>query len=256
MAPSDYIVKPVHKALQVLSYLGQQRRELSLKEVAHGVGFPQTTTYKYLCTLLTSGFVARDPSTDLYRLGVRLWELGQLVNGDLHIRKVALPFMQTLRDRYNETVNLGVLDGTEVIYVEMVESRLSLRMQAQLGGRDPVYSTALGKAIIAFLPEEEWGNHLPKQLSERTPHTLNSFSALKQDLRATRMRGFSIDRAENEEGARCIGAPIFDSYKNPVAAVSLSAPAMRLDDVLTAEAARDVKQTAFAISHRLCESLS
>jgi DNA-binding IclR family transcriptional regulator len=256
MAPSNYIVKPVHKALQVLSYLGQQRRELSLKEVAHGVGFPQTTTYKYLCTLQSSGFVARDPSTDLYRLGVRLWELGQLVNGDLQIRKVALPLMQTLRDRYNETVNLGVLDGKEVVYVEMVESRLSLRMHAQLGGKDPVYSTALGKAIIAFLPEDEWENHLPKQLKARTPHTLTTLSALRQDLRTTRLRGYSVDRAENEEGARCIGAPIFDSYNTPVAAVSLSAPAMRLDDALTNEAARDVKQTAFAISRLLCEAAS
>jgi IclR family transcriptional regulator, KDG regulon repressor len=255
MAPSDYIVKPVFKALQVLSFLGQERRELSLKEVAHGVGFPQTTTYKYLCTLQATGFVARDPSTDLYRLGVRLWELGHLVNGDLQIRKVALPLMQSLRDRFNETVNLGVLDGTEVVYVEMVESRLSLRMQAQLGGRDPVYSTSLGKAMLAFLPEEAWNNHLPKRLTARTPHTITALSALQQDLRETRERGFSIDRAENEEGARCIGAPIFDSYGTPVAAISLSAPAMRLDDTLTFEAAKVVKQTAQAISERMAVEL-
>jgi hypothetical protein len=118
--------------------------------------------------------------------------------------------MRELRDRFNETVNLGVLDGREIVYLDMVESRRSLRMQAQLGGRDPVYSTALGKAMVAFLPEDRWGEHLPARLTPRTEASHSSIVALRDDLRRTRERGYGLDDGENEEGVRCLGAPIFN----------------------------------------------
>jgi len=133
----------------------------------------------------------------------------------------------------------------------MVESRRSLRMHAKLGGRDPVYSTALGKAILAFLPEEQWCDHLPAQLLARTSQTLSSFDALKQELVQTRNRGFAQDHGENEEGACCVGAPIFDQFGRVVAALSLSAPASRLHGALEQEVATVVIQTAAKISLRL-----
>lgn len=251
MTKPDYIVKPVQKALQVLDCLGQEKRELSLGEICRRVGLPKTTTYRYLHTLRANGLVAHDPDTELYRLGARLWELGQSVGEQLQIRKVARPFMEQIHDRFNETVNLGVLDGSEIVYVEMVESKMSLRMQASLGGRDPVYATALGKAILAHLPEDEWRDHLPARLSRRTARTLTSFPALREELLETRARGYSRDRGENEEGARCVGAPIFDQSEQVVAALSVSAPAVRMDDRLEREVAGAVALAAQGISRRL-----
>jgi IclR family acetate operon transcriptional repressor len=251
MARPDYIVKPVQKALQVLEVLGQEKRELSLAEICRRVGLPKTTTFRYLHTLQASGLVAHDPETELYRLGSRLWELGQSAGEQLQLRKAARPYMEQLRARFNETVNLAVLDGSEIVYVEMLESKMSLRMQAVTGGRDAVYSTALGKAMLAHLPEDEWRDHLPARLARRTARTITSITALREDLAQTRARGYARDRGESEEGARCVGAAIFDQRGDVAAAISVSAPAVRLDDRNEREVAAAVMQAARAISRRL-----
>ena len=161
-----YVVKPVYKALQVLIALGDEHRPLTLTEVCHRVRLPKTTVFRYLQTLAQCGFVTHDRQEDMYHLGARLFELGQLAGQQLRIRDVALPIMVGLRDRFNETVNLGILDGYDIVYVEMVESHHSLRMQATLGSRDPAYSTALGKAMLAFIDEPT--RHLPARLTPRT----------------------------------------------------------------------------------------
>ncbi|GAB4427261.1 MAG: IclR family transcriptional regulator [Chloroflexi bacterium OHK40] len=248
---NDYIVKPVYKALQVLLCLGEERREMALSEICYRVAMPKTTTFRYLQTLCACGFVTHDPGTDLYRIGLRLWAIGQLAREPLHLRETALPAMRELRDRFNETVNLGILDGRDIVYLDMVESRRSLRMQAQLGGRDPVYSTALGKAMVAFLPEDRWPEHLPTRLTPRTDASHTTLASLRDDLRRTRERGYGLDDGENEEGVRCVGAPIFDQDGHVAAGVSLSAPAARMNDRALPEAAASVIQTALAISCRL-----
>src|SRR5262245_58807781 len=176
---NSYIVQPVYKALQVLRCLGDERRELALSEICYRVDLPKTTVFRYLQTLCACGFVTHDPGTDLYRIGLRVWELSQMVHEPLRIRDVALPPMRELRDRFNETVNLGVLDSLDVVYLEIIESRRSLRMQAQLGGRDPVYSTALGKVVLAFMPEGQWATHLPDVLAPRTHRTVTSRAKLR-----------------------------------------------------------------------------
>jgi len=246
-----YIVKPVFKALRVLQCLGEERRKMTLTEICHRVRLPKTTVFRYLYTLRECGFVAYDSNTDLYWLGLRLFELAQSVDEQLQIREIALPFMRQLRDRFNETVNLGMLDGQEVVYIEMIESRHSLRMQARLGSRDPVYSTSLGKAILAFTPEEQWPHHLPPEFLPKTSRTHKSFSTLKQDLLQIKARGYSLDREENEAGAHCVGAPIFDHLGQITAAISVSAPVSRLANGVAEEVAPAIVETAAAISRQL-----
>lgn len=248
---NSYIVQPVYKALQVLRCLGDERRELALSEICYQVDLPKTTVFRYLQTLCACGFVTHDPNTDLYRVGLRVWELGQSVHEPLRVRECALPAMRELRDRFNETVNLGVLDRLEVVYVEIIESRRSLRMHALLGGRDPVYSTALGKALLAFTPEDHWPERLPHDLAARTERTIISSARLRLDLALTHERGYALDDEENEDGARCIAAPIFNHQGRAVAAVSLAAPASRMTERLLPKAAAGVIQTAGVISQRL-----
>ncbi len=248
--PNDYIVKPVHKALQVLLFIGSARRPLTLTEISYQMHIPKTTVFRYLQTLCSHRFVTHDLETDCYQLGLRLWELGQAVGESLRIREIALPLMQELRDRFNETVNLGVIDGREVVYVEIAESNYSLRMRAEIGGRDPIYSTALGKAILAFLPDNQWPQHLPARLTARTTNTLTTLAALRHDLLLTRERGYSLDQGENEDGAYCVGAPIRDHRGRVIAAVSISAPASRLTAERKQEVAMAVMATAAAVSRR------
>src|SRR5688572_10095526 len=112
-----YLVKPVYKALHVLIALGDEHRPLTLTEICHQVRLPKTTVFRYLHTLVQCGFVAHDRQADMYHLGARLFELGQLAGAQLRIRDIALPVMTELRDLFNETVNLAILDGFVVVYV-------------------------------------------------------------------------------------------------------------------------------------------
>ncbi len=246
-----YVVGPVQRALDVLIALGTARRPLALTEICHSVRMPKTTVFRYLHTLTSRGFVAHDPTTDLYRLGSRLFELGQLAGDQLRIRDVAMPVMHRLRAQFNETVNLGVMDGKEIVYLEMVESHHALRMQATLGSRDPVYATALGKAMLAHVEEARWREHLPPRLAPRTGRTVSSLPALKEVLAAVRRQGYALDDEENEDGARCIGAPIFDYAGQVKAAVSVSAPVNRLTDALLPGVVAGVVEAAQLISRQL-----
>lgn len=249
--PDAYVVKPVYKALQVLECLGEAQQELSLSQIARRVQLPKTSVFRYLHTLQEFGFVSHDAQTDRYRIGLRLWELGQLTDERVRIREIALPFMRELGNRYKETVNLGVLDHDDIVYLEMVGSPHSLRTQAEVGSRNPVYSTALGKAILAFIPVEQWRNHLPPSLTPRTTQTLTSIDALEVNLQEVRRRGFALDHGENEDGASCVGAPIFHRNREVIAAISISAPSSRLNGALEDEVAAAVSQTALDISIRL-----
>ena len=183
----SYVVKPVFKALQVLIVLGSEQRPLTLTEICHRVRLPKTTVFRYLQTMAQCGFINHDRREDMYQLGARLFELGQLAGQQLRIRDIALPVMSALRDRFNESVNLGILDGHDVVYVEMVESHHSLRMQATLGSRDPAYATALGKAMLAFLDDPS--DHMPARLMPRTVFTLHTRPKVMQALAKVRQLG-------------------------------------------------------------------
>ena len=244
-----YVVKPVYKALQVLIALGDEHRPLTLTEVCHRVRLPKTTVFRYLQTLAQCGFVTHDRQEDMYHLGARLFELGQLAGQQLRIRDVALPIMVGLRDRFNETVNLGILDGYDIVYVEMVESHHSLRMQATLGSRDPAYSTALGKAMLAFIDEPT--RHLPARLTPRTLFSIQTRAGVMQALAKVRQLGYALDDQENEDGARCVGAPIFEYPGRVTAAISVSAPASRLGREQVEGVAAAVIEAAALISRQL-----
>ena len=151
------------KALQLLEYVVQEGRELPLTEISYHTGLPKTTAFRYLQTFCQAGFLSYDPHSDRYRTGVKLWVLAQSKGSHSALREAAIPAMRELRDRFNETINLAELDGREVVYLEMVESRRSLRMLAKIGSRDPAYRTAVGKAMLSTFEEEERRSHLPQE---------------------------------------------------------------------------------------------
>lgn len=251
MATPNYIVKPVYKALQVLRCLGEAEQPLSLGEVCRRSGLPKSTAFKYLRTLRETGFAAHDPETDTYRIGLLVWELGQLSTDQARVRELALPEMRKLHRMFDETVNLAVPDGTDAVYLEMIESSRALRMQARLGSRDPLYSTAVGKAILSTLPEDTWRQRVPSTLTPRTPATITSLTELRAELARIRERGYAVDRGENEPDASCLAAPILNRRGRAIAAVSVSAPDTRLDDGLLTRMAQGVIEAGRACSRRL-----
>ncbi|SMB24210.1 Transcriptional regulator, IclR family [Sterolibacterium denitrificans] len=213
------------KLLDVLSY---HHDPVSLKQLSLETGLHPSTTHRILAAMAASGFVERaGPGT--YQLGIRLLELGNLVKSRINIRDSAMPLMQRLHREIGESVNLGVRQGDEIVYVERTSSgRSTVRVVHLVGARAPLHVTAVGKL---FLVED--GPHKVREYARRTglpgftPTSLTSLSALEKELDHVRRHGVAFDNEEIEQGLRCIAAPVRDDAGELVAGLSVSAPAER-----------------------------
>ena len=251
----DYSIAVLDRSLDLLEALADAPAgaPLGVSELARRAGVTKSAAFRILANLERRGYVAKDAVSARYTLGTHLVYLGERSLGAIDLRAAARPALEALQRRFGETVNLGVRDGAEVIYVDMIESFHGLRMSARVGGRDYLHSTALGKAILAFLPSAERDRllHLPGELPARTERTITDPVKLRAELERVRERGIAEDHDENEVGARCLGAPIFDHRGVVAGAISVSAPDSRLDDARAAEVAAAVRAESAAITRRL-----
>jgi IclR family transcriptional regulator, KDG regulon repressor len=250
-----YTIAVVARTLDVLEALAAADTSLGATDLARRVGTTKSAAYRILTTLEERGYVIKDARTAEYRLGGRFAYLSRRAYSIGDLRQHARPLLEALHHRFHETINLGVPDGSEIVYIDMVESDQGLRMSARLGGRDPLHSTSLGKAILAFLPERERERILASPLPSRTGRTSTDAATLRAALDGIRRDGVAEDRGENEAGALCFGAPIFDAAGTVVAAVSVSSPESRVDAAREREIAAAVRETAGDITHRIGGSL-
>jgi len=253
----DYSIAVLDRALDVLEALAEasgtlgRGAPLGVTDVARRVGTTKSAAFRILSNLERRGYVSKDPITAKYALGTRLAYLGDRSLGSLDLRGAARPELEELHRRFGETVNLGVREDAEVVYVDMVESSHGLRMAARVGARDLLHTTALGKAILAVLPQADRDRLLRRRLVARTERTITDTAVLRAALEQVRAAGVAEDREENEVGARCFGAPIFDHAGGVLGAISVSAPTSRLDDARAAEIAPAVAAAAAAVTRRL-----
>ena len=220
---APYAVRAVLRVLDVLDYLRSRPEGVALPEIAAAVGLPKSSVFRYLATLEARRYVERDATTDAYRLG-----LGLMLQTPVQVfASRARPYLEEIRDRFDETANLGILDANRVLYLEILESAKTMRLASRPGDHDPLHSTALGEAIAAQLGDEEIGRILRTEGMPRlTPKTLVDPSAYLDEIRLVRERGWAMDNGENEEGGRCLAVPL-TGFTVP-AGISLSAPALRL----------------------------
>ena len=244
-------VRSVRRAIRILEAF-REGSSHTVTELARSLKLPKSSVYELVSTLAAEGLVTKEDSTSRYRLGLRLVELARTADHDLEVRQVARPLLEKLRDRLNETVQLTILDGGEILYVDGCESSRQLRTFFQSGDRAPLHCTALGKAILANLPPGEKERYLRRKgLRAFTPGTLTDPAALRRELDRTAARGYSVDDMEHEEDVRCVGAPIRDREGRAFASISVSGPAHRLRPDRDAEIARRVMAVAEQISWRL-----
>jgi DNA-binding IclR family transcriptional regulator len=244
-------VRSVRRAIRILEAF-REGPSLTVTELSRALKLPKSSVYELVSTLAAEGLVKKEDSTNRYRLGLRLVELARAANHELEVRQVARPLIEKLRDEFNETVQLTVLEGEEILYVDGCESSRQLRTFFQFGDRAPLYCTALGKAILANLPAGQVERYLRRRnLKAFTPGTLTEPAALRRDLERTAARGFSVDDMEHEEDVRCVAAPIRDREGRAFASLSVSGPAHRLKPARDAEVARRVVAAAEQISRRL-----
>jgi DNA-binding IclR family transcriptional regulator len=224
-------------------------RGATLAELAGEAPMAKSSVLRYLTTLTEIGAVRRDEA-GRFRLGLRLVELagGLLENDDL--RSIAEPLLHDLVAVSGETVHLGVRTGADVVYIAKVESKASVRLVSRIGSRVPIHCSAMGKAILAHLPEDERAPVFGS-LQGRTPNTITSPKALASELDRVRERGFSIDDEENELGVRCVGAAVTASSGEPLGAISISGPAVRVSLKRTGELGPRVIETANEVARRL-----
>lgn len=217
---------------------------LTLAACTSELGLSKATTLRMLQTLVRRGFLDLDSETGLYTLGPTTIHLGAEYLRRIDVRSRALPHMRGLVAATRETAHLGVLRGTNVVYVELVENDVPVRIFSQIGDAVPAYATATGKAILAWLPHQQVLKHLPKALGARTPNTITSIERLLDDLRATRERGYAIDETENRENVRGFAAPIFDHNNEVIAAVAVAAPSDRITPELESTMVQEVLRAA------------
>jgi DNA-binding IclR family transcriptional regulator len=218
----------VLKALAVMEHLASEPRAFSAQEVASACDLSRPTAYRLLSTLASGGYVAVEAHGQ-YRLGTKLIVLGKHILNNLDWPSQARPILYALAEQTHETVPLGLLDGNEVLYVDKVESPQSVRMVSTIGMRNPLYCTAMGKAMLAQMAPARRRLLLDGHpLAARTPHTISDPAALEAHLEQVRAEGTAIDDEENEVGIRCIAAPIVTRRGVIVGAVSISGPAYRL----------------------------
>ncbi len=188
----------------------------------------KSTVLRLLATLEHRRFISRDKAKGTYQLGYRFIEIASVMLHGIDIQQWAQPYLQSLSYESGETVDLAVLDGTHVIYLQVVESSQRVKIAAAVGERLPVYCTATGKAFLAYLPDDQLRIILKDGLSSYTENTLVSRADLHKDLRATRERGFAISEQEYEKDINAVAAPIMNAQGCPIAVIAIVGPAFRL----------------------------
>lgn len=246
-------VQSVERAFAILELLGNADYHLGISDVAEKTDLPLATAHRLISTMMNLGYVEQNPETNKYTLGVRVLQLRGAVIAHLNLGVQAMPIMKNLMKQVNETVHLAVLNEGEIVYIERVEGLQTQGMYTRIGKRAGAYCTALGKAMLAFTPEERWFKDVVERrgLKRLSPTTITTVDALRAELDATRERGYAIDNGETGEAVRCVSAPIRDYTGAVVAALSISGPQTRVPIDRVPELSAAVKRASTAISHKL-----
>lgn len=252
MQTAQYKVQVIDRALAILEVLAADGPALTLAELAGRIKLPKSTVLRLLSVLQQHRFVDKELRSGDYRLGLKLVELGASASSQMGFVERARPHLSRLLDAIGETVFLSVLDGTEVLAVDRIESARTIRVPLNAGGRTPAYCTANGKALLAFLSDAEVEARLGKaKLKSYTRNTITTIAGLKQELRRVRAQGYAVDHEEMEEGLKCVAAPVRNLSGIVVASVGILGPAFRLPERKLALVAAQVVRAADAVSAQL-----
>jgi DNA-binding IclR family transcriptional regulator len=222
-----YQISSLEKGIKILEAI-VEHGELTVTEAANHLEINRASAHRFITTLRDLGYVRRNAHGQ-YEATFKLLGLGMAQADKFEIRRLAKPLMRDLAAEFDETVNLGILDHGQVIYLDKVESRELLRMDSGVGTICPPYATALGKAMLAFMPAKDQEEILSKVTFEpMTPNTITSVAKLQKEFTKIRAQGYAIDNEELAMHLYCIGAPIFDLKGFPTYALSLSGPIQRI----------------------------
>ena len=245
--PATPTVQVIERMFSLMDVLASREEAISLKEISEKTGLHPSTAHRILNDLATGRFVDR-PHPGTYRLGMRLLELGNMVKSRLNVRDAALIPMRDLHKLIQQTVNLSLRQGDEIVYIERAYSeRSGMQVVRAIGGRAPLHLTSVGKLFLAADDAQRVRAYAMRTgLNGQTKNSLTQLSSLEHELNKVRLNGFAHDNEELELGVRCMAAGIYDDQDKLVAGLSISAPAGRLNEswLLKLQAtARDISLT-------------
>jgi IclR family KDG regulon transcriptional repressor len=245
-------IESVAKALTILLLFKFNKSEWGVTEISRELGMQKSTVYRLLTTMLEFGFVRKSDDGSAYRLGLSLFELGNVAANSFDFRDTVVAYMRKLAEQCGESVHLGVLSDQEVMSIEAVETRSSLKPTIIVGGRAPLYCTGIGKALLAFLPAEERMAIIKTiNFKKFTKQTIIDSKLFEEELELTRKRGYAIDKMEHEIGITCVAAPLFDCNGAVVGSLSISGPSVRLTPERLAKCSELLMTTVGQISRDL-----
>lgn len=224
-------VQSLTRGLALLEHLAEASDGITLSGLAESTALAPSTAHRLLASLRDRGFAQQDPETGLWHIGARAFTVGNAFLRGRSYVTLARHHMRELVDRAGETANLAALDQNEAVYLTQVECDQMMRAFARPGTRVPLHCSGVGKALLAALPEREADTIIADAgLPRLTKRTLVDLDALRGDLSLSRRRGFAIDDGEHAVGLRCVAAAFHDDSGRPLAALSISGPAARIDD--------------------------
>jgi IclR family pca regulon transcriptional regulator len=217
-------IQSVSRALSILELFSDTRPALSVSEVAELTGLNRATCYRFCQTLRQLGYL-EELGDRRFRPGLKAVSLAHSALSSRELPELAMPYLQRLREEINETVNMGLLDDTEVVYVARVLSDHLISLRLYVGSRLPAYASSLGRAILAFLPEEEAESIIDRsELKQLTDHTIVNRKRLTAELKQIRERGYALNDQEIANGLRGVAAPVLTEFGQPLAAINISIP--------------------------------
>jgi len=229
----------LERGLAILSSFTSVRPLLGVSELAREVGLNRSTTHRYIATLAALGYLQQDVLTRKYRLGPRVVDLGFSAINSMELREISAPHLQRLSDEVGHTVNMAILDGADIVYIERCRSsgrgQREIDLNLHVGSRLPAYCTSMGKAMLAFLPDDERNAAIERvQFSRLGPNTRTSRQALLKDLERVRTTGIAVNDEELAYGLRSIAVPVRGASGDVVAAINLAVhrTMVSLDDLI------------------------
>jgi IclR family transcriptional regulator, pca regulon regulatory protein len=247
----------LERGLAILSAFRSGRPLLGVSELGREIGLGRSTAHRYVATLAMLGYLQQDATTKKYRLGPRVLDLGFSAINSMELREVAAPHLRRLSDETGYTVNMAILDGLDIVYVERCRStragQREIDLNLHVGSRLPAYCTSLGKVLLAFLPEGERQTATEGiEFTRRGPNTIVTRAAFTAELKRVRAQGFAINNEELAYGLRSIAAPILDHGGHAAGAINLAVHSSMVSiEDLSARLSAAVCRTAADVSAHL-----
>lgn len=223
-------VSSVLKVFNILEALGEQK-EIGVSELSQRLLTSKATTYRFLQTMKMQGYVSQEGEADKYSLTLKMFELGAKSLEYVDVISLAEKEMRVISEQTNETVHLGTLDDSSIIYIHKIDSSYNLRMHSKVGRRNPIYTTAIGKVLLSG-HSDDFVRQVMKdvEFKKSTDRTLENIDQLLSEVHVARTHHYAEDNEEQEPGLYCIAAPVYDRFGNIIYGVSISFPTIRFDE--------------------------